>query len=92
MKTNRFPRIIQGGMGVGISRWPLARAVSRLGGVGVISGTLIEVVVARILQMGDPCGHIRRALAHFPIREVADRVLAEYFVPDGKESIGVDWV
>lgn len=86
MKMKCFPEIIQGGMGVGVSLWSLARAVSRLGGIGVISGTLVEVVVARTLQMGDPCGHIRRALAHFPVKEVADRVIAEYFIPSGKAS------
>lgn len=86
MKTKCFPEIIQGGMGVGVSLWPLARAVSLLGGIGVVSGTLVEVVVARTLQMGDPCGHIRWALAHFPVKEVADRVIAEHFIPRGKES------
>lgn len=86
MKTKCFPEIVQGGMGVGVSLWPLARAVSRLGGIGVISGTLVEVVVARTLQMGDPRGHIRWALAHFPVKEVADRVIAEHFIPRGKAS------
>nr|WP_330381680.1 nitronate monooxygenase [Clostridioides difficile] len=33
--------IIQGGMGVGISRSSLAGAVAKLGGVGVISGVQI---------------------------------------------------
>lgn len=84
MKTKSFPDIIQGGMGVGVSLWPLARAVSQLGGIGVISGTLVEVVVARTLQMGDPCGYIRWALAHFPVKEVANRVMAEYYIPEGK--------
>lgn len=84
MKTKSFPDIIQGGMGVGVSLWPLARAVSMLGGIGVVSGTLVEVVVARTLQMGDPCGYIRWALAHFPVKEVADRVIAEY--PERKAS------
>ncbi|MEK7569039.1 MAG: nitronate monooxygenase [Patescibacteria group bacterium] len=86
MKTKSFPDIIQGGMGVGVSLWPLARAVSLLGGIGVISGTLVEVVVARTLQMGDPCGYIRWALAHFPVKEVADRVITEYYIPEGKAS------
>ena len=86
MRTKSFPDIIQGGMGVGVSLWPLARAVSLLGGIGVISGTLVEVVVARTLQMGDPCGYIRWALApfHFPIKEVAERVIAKYYIPGGK--------
>lgn len=83
MKTKSFPDIIQGGMGVGVSLWPLARAVSLRGGIGVISGTLVEIVVARTLQIGDPCGYLRWALAHFPVKEVADRVIAEYYIPDG---------
>jgi len=40
------PRIIQGGMGVGVSDWRLARAVSRQGAVGVVSGTALDSVLA----------------------------------------------
>ncbi|MBE1497584.1 NAD(P)H-dependent flavin oxidoreductase YrpB (nitropropane dioxygenase family) [Amycolatopsis lexingtonensis] len=78
------PRIIQGGMGVAISSWPLARAVSRTGQLGVVSGTALEIVCARRLQQGDPGGHVRRALAHFPLPGAADRILRTYYVPDGK--------
>lgn len=84
MKTKSFPDIIQGGMGVGVSLWPLARAVSLRGGIGVISGTLAELVIVRTLQMGDLRGYIRWALAHFPVKEVADRVIAEYYIPEEK--------
>ena len=69
------PRIIQGGMGVAVSGWPLARAVALTGQLGVVSGTALEVVLARRLQLGDPGGHLRRALAHFPVPGVADRIL-----------------
>ena len=31
----QFPKIIQGGMGVGVSNWRLANAVSKLGQLGV---------------------------------------------------------
>ena len=41
-------------MGVAVSSWQLARAVSSLGLLGVVSGTAIDVVVARRLQDGDP--------------------------------------
>jgi NAD(P)H-dependent flavin oxidoreductase YrpB (nitropropane dioxygenase family) len=78
------PRIIQGGMGVAVSGWPLARAVSLAGQLGVVSGTALAVVLARRLQLGDPGGDLRRALAHFPLPRMADRVLADYFIPDGK--------
>lgn len=77
-------KIIQGGMGVGVSDWRLARAVSQLGQMGVVSGTGLGVVLARRLQQGDPDGHLRRALAHFPIPGVAARVRERFFVPGGK--------
>jgi NAD(P)H-dependent flavin oxidoreductase YrpB (nitropropane dioxygenase family) len=38
------PTIIQGGMGIGISHWGLARAVSAAGQLGVVSGTAIDTV------------------------------------------------
>ena len=60
------PIIIQGGMGAGVSNWRLANAVSRLGQLGVVSGTALDQIFARRLQDGDPDGHMRRAVAHFP--------------------------
>jgi nitronate monooxygenase len=78
------PIIIQGGMGVGVSAWQLARAVSLTGQLGVVSGTAIDAVLVRRLQLGDAGGHIRRALAEFPYPEMADRILERYFVPGGK--------
>ncbi len=78
------PVIIQGGMGIGVSAWPLARAVARSGQLGVVSGTVLDVVLARRLQMGDPGGHVRHALAEFPITSMADNILDRYFVPGGK--------
>ena len=77
------PKIIQGGMGFGISNWRLARAVSQLGQLGVVSGTALDVVIARKLQSGDPGGHTRRALEHFPFPHIAKRVIDKYFVPGG---------
>ncbi|WP_396203299.1 nitronate monooxygenase [Gemmatimonas sp.] len=82
--TPALPRIIQGGMGIGVSNWRLANAVSRLGQLGVISGTVIDTVLVRRLQDGDPGGHMRRALAHFPIPGVADELLTRYFLPEGR--------
>jgi NAD(P)H-dependent flavin oxidoreductase YrpB (nitropropane dioxygenase family) len=82
----QHPIIIQGGMGVAVSNWRLARAVSLLGELGVVSGSLLAVILVRRLQMGDPGGDVRRALGRFPIPEVADRVLAAYHVPGGKEA------
>ncbi len=79
-----YPQIIQGGMGVAVSSWPLASAVSRRGQIGVVSGTALDTVLARRLQLGDVGGHIKDALANFPIKEMADRVWARYFVAGGK--------
>lgn len=79
------PEIIQGGMGVAISDWRLASAVARTGQLGVVSGTAIEVVVVRRLQEGDPGGHVRRALAQFPIPSIADRIRSAYLVEGGRE-------
>lgn len=78
------PLIIQGGMGVAVSNWRLARAVSRQGQLGVVSGTGMDTVLARRLQLGDPDGQMRHALAHFPVPALARRVLDAYFVPGGK--------
>ncbi len=69
-----------------ISGWPLANAVARRGGLGVVSGTALEVVMARRLQLGDPDGHVRRALAHFPFPEAAQRIVQEFHVPGGKDD------
>jgi len=62
-----LPCIIQGGMGVGISNWQLARAVSRCGQLGVVSGVGLDTLLVRRLEDGDPGGHVRQAMAHFPI-------------------------
>ncbi len=40
-------RLFQGGMGVGVSRWRLAAAVAREGGVGVISTAGLDRLVSR---------------------------------------------
>lgn len=79
-----YPRIIQGGMGVAVSSWNLARAVSLRGQLGVVSGTALDLVLARRLQTGDMGGHIAEALAQFPIKDMADRIWDRYFVPGGK--------
>ena len=81
-----LPKIIQGGMGVGVSGWRLARAVSALGQLGVVSGTALDQVLARRLQDGDPGGHIRRALDHFPWPGMAQRIRDRFFIPGGKAA------
>jgi nitronate monooxygenase len=78
------PIIIQGGMGAGVSAWQLAKAVSQTGQLGVVSGTALDTILSRRLQLGDPGGHMRRALAVFPLPEMAERVLDRHFIPGGK--------
>jgi nitronate monooxygenase len=86
MSAERVPLIIQGGMGVAVSGWKLARAVSLTGQLGVVSGTAIDVVMARRLQLGDAGGDIRRALAEFPYPDMAARILERYFIAGGKRD------
>ncbi len=81
--TSKLPTIIQGGMGIAVSDWRLANAVARAGQLGVVSGTAIDGVLVRRLQRGDEGGHVRRALAAFPVPEFADRLLDRYFVEGG---------
>jgi nitronate monooxygenase len=80
----QFPRIIQGGMGVGVSNWRLAQAVSRLGQLGVVSGTALDQVFVRRLADGDPDGHMRRGLDAFPFPDMARRIWQEYFIAGGR--------
>jgi NAD(P)H-dependent flavin oxidoreductase YrpB (nitropropane dioxygenase family) len=83
---SELPVIIQGGMGVAVSSWRLARAVAITGQLGVVSGTALDVVLARRLQDGDRDGQLRRALAHFPVPAMAERVLQRYFRPGGRAA------
>lgn len=83
------PVLITGGMGVRISWWRLARIVSIMQGLGVVSGTALEVVHARTLQDGDPEGQLRRAYAELARRHPAlaapiARLLEKYFIDGGR--------
>jgi NAD(P)H-dependent flavin oxidoreductase YrpB (nitropropane dioxygenase family) len=80
-----LPFIIQGGMGVGVSGWQLARAVSCCGQLGVVSGTGLDTLFVRRLQDGDCGGHLRRAMERFPVPAVVEAVLERYFRPGGRE-------
>lgn len=77
------PLIIQGGMGVGVSDWRLARAVSLEGELGVVSGTGVNSMLIRRLQRGDTDGHMRRALSNFPNSAISQEILSTYFVAGG---------
>lgn len=79
-----WPVIIQGGMGVGVSQWRLARAVSLEGQLGVVSGTGIDTVLIRRLQDGDHDGDIRRVLAEAPWPDLVSTLLQRYYRPQGR--------
>lgn len=80
------PRIIQGGMGIGVSSWRLARAVSQLGHLGVVSGTAVDTVMVRRLQDGDEGGHVQRAMRAFPSAELCEPVLNRFYRPGGRNG------
>ena len=73
-------------MGVGVSNWKLAQAVSRLGQLGVVSGTALDQVLVRRLADGDEGGHMRRGFDAFPFPEMAKRIWTEYFQAGGKPA------
>jgi len=73
-------------MGVGVSNWRLAQAVSKIGQLGVVSGTALDAVFVRRLADGDQGGHMRRGLDAFPFQEMAKRIWQEYFVQGGKSA------
>lgn len=81
-----LPVVIQGGMGVGVSSWQMAREVSQQGQLGVVSGTALDAVLARRLQDGDEGGHRRRAIAHFPSPAMAQRVQDRFFREGGRRG------
>lgn len=83
-------KLIQGGMGVHVSNWRLAKAVAmqRPGvTVGTVSGTALDVVYVRLLQLGDPGGHVRRALQvldeTFKVT-IGQKICTRYFIEGGK--------
>jgi len=81
-----YPQIIQGGMGAGVSGWQLARSVSSRGQIGVVSGTALDLILVRRLQLGDPGGDMRRALLRFPDQDVSRRIVDRYFIAGGKPA------
>ncbi len=59
-QISNHPELIQGGMGVGVSDWKLARSVAVAGEkydrsvLGVVSGTGLPAIMVHRLQEGDP--------------------------------------
>jgi NAD(P)H-dependent flavin oxidoreductase YrpB (nitropropane dioxygenase family) len=83
-RVDRVPAVIQGGMGVGVSGWRLAKAVAQAGGLGVVSGVAPDLLLTRALQDGDAGGHVRRAAATYPDGDFAARTVARFFRPGGR--------
>ena len=69
-------------MGVHVSGHRLARTVAMAGGLGVISGTGLDGVYARLLQDGDRGA--RWGIEQFPDQAIAERLLARHFKPEGR--------
>jgi nitronate monooxygenase len=82
------PELIQGGMGVGVSDWKLARAVAEAGErlnrpvLGVVSGTGLAMTMVNRLRQGD--ANTKRALEAFCVPETAQGVLHKYWLRVGK--------
>ena len=77
----RLPWLIQGGMGIAVSHWPLARVVAQAGQLGVVSGTGIETVFVRRLQDFGVSQGLRSVLDTFPNQAFVDSVLNRYTTP-----------
>jgi NAD(P)H-dependent flavin oxidoreductase YrpB (nitropropane dioxygenase family) len=72
------PWLIQGGMGIAISNWTLARQVSLAGQLGVVSGTGIEAVFIRRLQDDGVDDRLRTVLERFPLPSVVENILQKF--------------
>ena len=79
-----YPLIIQGGMGIAVSRYHLAKAVSMAGQLGVVSGTAIDAVMAMRLHYGDILGNVRRSLNNFPVKEIGQQMIDKFYNTNNK--------
>src|SRR5512135_1480445 len=93
MESLKKVKLIQGGMAVYVSTWRLARAVAmeRVGETaGTVSGTALDVIYVRLLQLGDPGGHVRRALNAFDDTfgmDIGRKICDRYFISGGKPPL-----
>ncbi len=84
------PEIIQGGMGVAISGWQLARSVAEAGErigrpvLGVVSGIGLATSMILRLRRGDPI--TRRAFEAFPVPEIAQGFIERYWLNNNSSS------
>lgn len=79
-----YPLIIQGGMGIAVSNYHLAKAVSMAGQLGVVSGTAIDAVMAMRLHYGDILGNVRRSLHNFPVKEIGQQMIDKFYNANNK--------
>ena len=85
------PKLIQGGMGVGVSTWKLARAASIAGErrgtpvLGVVSGTGLSVLLVDRLQACEEDA-IRALRAFHP--QIAEEIINEYVPANGLPATG----
>ena len=87
--TGVNPWLIQGGMGIAISGWPLARAVARTGQLGVVSGTAIDTVFIRRLQDFGVDHTLQTVLDRFPLQSIVHDVLEKFAA--AKRRIGTPY-
>lgn len=82
--TLSLPKIIQGGMGVGVSSAQLANTVSKKGQLGVVSGTALGLTFARrLMQKGNEA--YLEAMKHFPFKKVVERIQARFHLKEEKD-------
>lgn len=74
-----FPLVIQGGMGIAVSNYRLAKTISMAGQLGVVSGTAIDAITAMRLHYGDILGNVRRSLLSFPVKEVGQSIIDKFY-------------
>ena len=82
--VEELPSVIQGGMGVGVSSWQLARQVAQNGGLGVVSGVAPDLLLARWLQDGDPTGQLFPVLARYPDQDFVQATIGRYYRSQGR--------
>lgn len=80
-RSRALPWLIQGGMGIAISDWKLARTVSMTGQVGVVSGTGLETIFVRRLQDFGVDDALQAVFDQFPDQSVVEKTLARYVTP-----------
>jgi NAD(P)H-dependent flavin oxidoreductase YrpB (nitropropane dioxygenase family) len=76
-----IPRLIQAGMGIHVSSARLARATSRLGALGVVSGAALRHIVIEDIRSGDE--EAIEFARRFPIAHYVEEILQ--FAPGGKK-------